>query len=119
MANGTNREGWSAPKRWSKEEVERLLELKKSGTKKQEIARQLGRSPTSVEGKLDDLSLFGMPGEIRSHSVRRSSEPDLSSDLLRERDRILATDNRTPGEVLLGSPPLHRSALFKKMGETA
>ena len=113
------RESFCVPKRWGREEINRLLSLKEERKSKREIAQALNRSSSSVEGKLDDLSLFGMPGEIRSHSVRRSTEPDISSDLLRERDRQLAQDTRDLTSVLLGDPIPARSALAKKMGETA
>lgn len=107
--------------KWSKEEVDKLLRMKRDGRDKFEIAKALDRSPKSVGSKIDDIKLFGEPSEVATrHSIMRSSvEADVSHDMLRERDRMMLTDTRSEAEKFLGSPPYYRSALFKKNGQTA
>lgn len=103
------------PKMWSKEEVQRLLDLQREGKNPTAIAEEFDRSVSSVARKLESIKLFGQTAT--RHSVR--SATDTGFDLLRERDRVAKLDTRSPGEVLLGTPPLHRSALFKKNGHSA
>lgn len=113
-------ERFEAPRQWTRMETDRLLELRAAKKKKWEIAKELDRSYSSVDRKLQSIKIFGEPGEqIARHSVRRSTEVDVSNDLLRERDRLAQMDTRTAAEKLMGSPPFHRSALFKKTGQIA
>jgi len=99
-------------KDWTKEEAALALRMLEEGATDAEFRARLGRSKSCVRAKRDrELSAY-----FRwSAAGNQPSRITLSAEVLADRARR-ALAPRSLTAVLMGDPPLFRSALGKKMG---